>query len=549
MLRFLRISNFALINHVELQFEKGFTVITGETGSGKSILLNALNLILGERADFSVIGPNAEKSVVEAEFYLTDFDVKLLFNTHDLDYEHETIIRREIYSNGKSRAFINDTPVSLNILKELTEKLIHIHSQYNTLELKNKNFQLDIIDELGDLKSLKDDFKLIYTNYVTLNRELQELKERTQTANLNQDYIHFQLNELQELKLDQTDYSLLEKELERTENSEQILESINAIVQLVEQDGNMLDRLQTIKNSLDRLKGVDVGLDAISDRIESLYIELKEIAHDSRDLTDKLEVNPNRIGFLIESLNQYNHVLNKHKLNNQEQLNGFMNELLQKITDAEEIAGRIGQLEQEERLLYNEMLEKAAILHGARCKAVETIENRIKVLLAELKLPETNLVFELQKRQQVNQSGETDVSLLFSANKGMNPVPIEKAASGGELSRVMLALQKMLSEKKVLPTVLFDEIDTGVSGDVAQKIGLLLQNMGDKFQLIAISHLPQVAAKATNHMKVEKASNEFSTQTTVLNLNADERIEEIARLMSGEQITPAAIANAKALMN
>jgi DNA repair protein RecN (Recombination protein N) len=549
MLRFLRISNFALINHVELQFQKGFTVITGETGSGKSILLNALNLILGERADFSVIGPNAEKSVVEAEFYLADFDVKSLFDMHELDYDDETIIRREIYANGKSRAFINDTPVSLNILKELTEKLIHIHSQYNTLELKNKNFQLDIIDELGDLKSLKNNFHEVYSNYVKLNKELQDLKERTQTANLNQDYIQFQLNELQELKLDQTDYSALEKELEKTENREQILQVLNALVLLAEQDENVLDRILSVKNALDRLKGVDVELDAISDRIESLYIELKEIARDARDLTDKVEVNPNRISFLTESLNHYNHVLNKHKLTNQEQLNAFMNELLQKITDAEEIARRISQLEQEERILQSEMHEHAAILHQARCKAVETIENRLKELLAELKLPETNLVFELHKRPHVNQSGETDVTLLFSANKGMNPVPIEKAASGGELSRVMLALQKMLSEKKVLPTVLFDEIDTGVSGDVAQKIGLLLHNMGNKFQLIAISHLPQVAAKATNHMKVEKASGTFSTQTSVLTLNEDERIEEIARLMSGEQITPAAIANAKALMH
>ena len=327
MLRRLRITNFALINQLELHFDSGFTVITGETGSGKSILLSALNMILGERADFSVIGSNGDKSVVEADISLSAFDLKYFFDTHDLDYEQETLIRREIYTGGKSRAFINDVPVSLNILKELTEKLIHIHSQYNSLELKNKEFQLEIIDALGQLNLEKKAYQVSYFKYVELKKELNLLREEIQNSDLNHDYILFQLNELIELRLDQTDYIQLEKELKKAENSEMIIRMLGLITQLMEQDGNVLDQLSQLKSSLDRLKGVDSDLDFISSRIDSQIIELKEIVSDSHDLSDRVVVNTERIKFLTESLNEFNRVLTKHKVGNQEELKAVQKDL------------------------------------------------------------------------------------------------------------------------------------------------------------------------------------------------------------------------------
>ncbi len=548
MLRRLRITNFALINQLELHFDSGFTVITGETGSGKSILLSALNMILGERADFSVIGSNGDKSVVEADISLSAFDLKYFFDTHDLDYEQETLIRREIYTGGKSRAFINDVPVSLNILKELTEKLIHIHSQYNSLELKNKEFQLEIIDDLGQLNLEKKAYQVSYFKYVELKKELNLLREEIQNSDLNHDYILFQLNELIELRLDQTDYIQLEKELKKAENSEMIIRMLGLITQLMEQDGNVLDQLSQLKSSLDRLKGVDSDLDFISSRIDSQIIELKEIVSDSHDLSDRVVVNTERIKFLTESLNEFNRVLTKHKVGNQEELKAVQKDLTIKINESKNAEHRVLELENIISELHRRLKQNASELHQARTGAVQHIAKELKVILATLKLPDTNLIFELSELNELNVNGSTAVSLLFSANKGIQPIPIEKAVSGGELSRVMLALQKMLSEKKSLPTILFDEIDTGVSGDVAQKLGVMLRNMGTHLQLIAISHLPQVAAKAVHHFKVQKNNNHQVTQTSVYPLSENERVEEIARLMSGENITEAAKENAKTLM-
>lgn len=549
MLRTLRIQNFALIDQIELNFNAGYSVITGETGSGKSILLAALNLILGERADFSVIGPSSDKAIVEAEFSLNGFQLNDYFKENDLDFEELTVIRREINTSGKSRAFINDTPVSLNVLKELTGSLVNIHSQYNTLELKSRTYQLEIVDTLGDLKGEAELFAKNYKSLSTLSSELKRLNEQLSTALQQQDYNAFQLKELEELNLERTDFNSLEGELLKSENSEGILSALQAIEGVVEGENQVLDRLRIVKASLDKIKGVDKDVDELASRIQSSMIELADIAADAQRFSEQIEIDPAKLVELTSVLNRYNHALKKHNLLDQAALMEFKNQLESSVVGTTDLQAEI------ERLTQNFSKEKIAVetaakkLHAARLKAIEPISKSIQAILVELKLPNTKLDFKLTERDELNASGCTDIVLNFSANLGIETVPIEKAASGGELARVMLALQKLISEKRLLPTVLFDEIDTGVSGDVAQKIGALLQKMGDHFQLFAISHLPQVAAKAAYHFRVEKEIINNRTTTRVAVLNEQERIEEIARLMSGELITDAAIENAKALMN
>lgn len=549
MLHALRIKNFALINQIELVLKPGYTVITGETGSGKSILLHALNLILGERADFSVIGPESDKAVVEAEFEMNGFHLESFFQENDLDQEERTIIRREINMNGKSRAFINDTPVSLAVLKTLTSALVNINSQYNTLELKNKAYQLEVLDTLSELQLKRADFTALFKKFNEQKSLLSSLKNSLSLALQQKDYTNFQLVELEALLLDSVDYTSVETELKKIENGEGLILSFSSIIGAIEDENQLVDKLHSLRTILDRSKGLDKSVDELSIRLNAVLIELNDISSDASRALESVETNPEKLLELTESLNHFNHVLKKYSVRDQQEMLELRNRLQKELFDTEATEHQINELEEVLKNLEKEITTKAKELHQDRLKAVQPVASELQEILEELKLPNTKLSFQLTEREELNQFGLTDVNLLFSANVGIETVPIEKAASGGELSRVMLALQKMISEKKVLPTILFDEIDTGVSGDVAQKIGALLQKMGTHFQLLAISHLPQVAAKASHHFKVEKEIIGNRTETKVKSLEMEERIEEIARLMSGENITPAAMETAKSLMH
>jgi DNA repair protein RecN (Recombination protein N) len=549
MLHALRIKNFALINQIELVLKPGYTVITGETGSGKSILLHALNLILGERADFSVIGPESDKAVVEAEFEMKGFHLESFFQENDLDQEDRTIIRREINMNGKSRAFINDTPVSLAVLKNLTSALVNINSQYNTLELKNKTYQLEVLDTLSELQLKRADFAALFKRFNEQKILLSNLKSSLSLALQQKDYTNFQLVELEALLLDSVDYSSVETELKKIENGEGLIVSFSSIIGAIEDENQLVDKLHSLRTILDRSKGLDKAVDELSIRLNAVLIELNDISSDASRALESVETNPEKLLDLTDSLNHFNHVLKKYSVRDQQEMLELRNRLQKELFDTETTEHQIIELEEVLKNLEKEITTKAKELHQDRLKAVQPVAAELQEILEELKLPNTKLSFQLTEREELNQFGLTDVNLLFSANVGIETVPIEKAASGGELSRVMLALQKMISEKKVLPTILFDEIDTGVSGDVAQKIGALLQKMGTHFQLLAISHLPQVAAKASHHFKVEKEIIGNRTETKVKSLEMNERIEEIARLMSGENITPAAMETAKSLMH
>lgn len=549
MITFLRVSNFALISELDLHLHSGFSVITGETGSGKSILLGALELLLGERADFSLIGPLSDKAVVEASATISSYDLLPFFQENDLDYADQTIIRREISNSGRSRAFINDTPVQLTILREFSSRLVNIHSQYNTLELKDRDIQLEMLDTIAELTEQRKEFTTLYKRYKHKNQELKAKEEELSNLLKQRDYNQFQLTELEGLNLFKTDYSSLEKELALAENSEQIVQVATFIADGLSQEGGVLEFLGKIKNELEKVKSIDKDLEDFYNRTTSVLVELKELMGDAERYAQTVDLDPRLKEQLTEKIDKFNHALRKHNLTDQQSLLELYESFGSYIEGTDQLEAEIVLLRSEADKLKRQVEEKSSVLHQARLKAKPEIEKQLTDLLAELKMENTMLSFDLEQKSEIGNGGSTDLTMRFSANKGIEAIPIEKAASGGELSRVMLALQKIVSEKKAMPTVLFDEIDTGVSGDVAQKIGNLLRKMGENMQLIAITHLPQVAARAEHHFKVEKFEANNKTVSVVRELNEDEHVEEVARLMSGEKISEEALLNARSLMN
>ena len=548
MLKSLQIQNFALIDRVELEFAQGFTVLTGETGSGKSILLGALGLIMGDRADFSVIGPNGEKSVSEALFEINTDKYKDWFKIHDLDLAPDVLIRREIHSGGKSRAFINDTPVSLAILKELTGSLFYIHSQYNTVELRSPAYQLQLLDALAELTTDSNQFKKDFTLFSNEKKELLQLKEVYESLLKKSDYDEFQREEIAALQLEKNNFDQLENELLLLARGEEIKELLNQVEHVIQGEGQSLTQLKQLEIACKKLQGVHPEISELENRLRSVVLELKDIAADATRITDHQVLDQERTQSLSVKMDEFNRILKKHQLKDQQELLNYFTELQGRNQDLSQMENKIEQMEQELKAKHDELLNRAGILHQSRLKAASTSAAKIVEVLELLKLKGTKLEFQLVERTELTSDGLSNVRLLFSANEGMDLVPIEQAASGGELSRVMLALQKVLSEITSLPTILFDEIDTGVSGEVAEKIGVLLSAMGKQGQLIAITHLPQVAAKGEVHLKVEKVSANGRTQSGVRVLNSDERTTEIARLLSGETISEAAMENARTLM-
>lgn len=549
MLIALNIQNFALIEQAQLVFHPGFTVITGETGSGKSILLGALNLILGERADYGVIRDKEDKTVVEATFRIAGFGLEGFFNENDLDFSTETVVRREITAQGRSRAFINDTPVQLNVLKDLSERLVHIHSQHHTLELKNPLFQLDLLDILADNSALRQEYKKDYLALRQLNAQLQEKKSELAKMLQDSDYNRFQWEELDALKLEATNYADLETELQSYEKIDDVKAGFASIVQAVADDRGTVDILSQLKSGLEKVHNLHPALSVLSERIVTTLVELKDIATDAEQQLDSLESNPERQAELTERMDLFNRVLRKHQAHDQKDLLAIYETLSQSQSGSDNLESEIEELEKTLKALHSRVQGLATQLHENRVAKAPAIAGKLMEVLNELKLVQTQVTFELEKAQKLDETGMSKLVLLFAPNAGLSPKPIEKAASGGELSRFMLALQLLLSAKKQLPTLLFDEIDTGVSGEVAQKIGQVLQRMGGGMQVLAITHLPQVAAKGANHWKVAKSAKGGQTITEVITLNENERVEEIARLMSGENINEAAILNARALMN
>lgn len=545
MLLYLRIQNFALIDDVTLHFQQGFSVLTGETGSGKSIILAATNLILGERADLKIIAPGAKKAIVEASFSVPE-TFKSFFEQHELDFEAQSIIRREVLSEGKSRAFINDTPVQLNVLKALTEQFIQIHSQYNTLELKSKSYQLQLLDILLGLGQERKFYEKQYQHYVhlaelklTKAQELAQLKQQ-------QDFNAFMLQELEALRLHDPALETLEQDLDRFQYSEQLQLAYGGMENLLQENG-VYDQLYRLKQELEKPRRIDPLLQQYYERLSAMLIEIKELARDAAAFSAQ-ELDLEQQQKLLQWQDQLNTCLLKHRVQHLSELKAVYADLSAKVDNLHELEQQLVELEAALVKSKSEVAQLALQLHQKRVAGAPKVSERLQKILHGLKLPHTTLTFQLDESQELQIQGYTQIQLLFSANLGHQPVAVEKAASGGELSRLMLALQQMVSEKKALPTIIFDEIDTGVSGEVALKMASLLQEMSKNGQCLAITHLPQVAAKAAHHFKVSKELVADRMITSVSTLNLSERRMEIARLMSGEQITEAALQHADNLL-
>ena len=548
MLAKIWIKNFALIQELRVDFSKGYTVITGETGSGKSILLGALNLILGERADFSLIGPETDKTFVEAEFAIKNLELSAWFKENDVDYDDNTIVRREINRNGRSRAFINDTPVSLVQIKQLTENLVNINSQHNTLALRDKNFHRNLLDILSGLEPEIEKYTDQFTRLKDNQKKLKSLIDRTNQADSDRDYLLFQLEEIDLLNLDKTDYAALESELNQQENMEDLTTALSAIAGGLSDDGSVLEQIKSIQTQLNKAKSTDCTVGDFATRIQSILLELEDLENESSNYLEKLEKDPQKVLELTAKLDNYNRISQKHKCSNQQELVDLQSSWQEQLQTSTEGRAEIEKLTLEVTAQEKAVIALANALHIIRKKTAPQIEKKITSLLDELKMPNTELKFEVVQTEQLNQNGNSNVGMKFSSNAGIQLQAMDKIASGGELSRLMLSIQCLISEMKALPSIIFDEIDTGVSGEVAQKIGQLLRRMGENRQLIAISHLPQVAGKATAHIKVEKSEVNGRVQSRLLILNQEERVEEIARLMSGEKINVAALTNAQNLM-
>lgn len=548
MIKSLSIENFALIDSLTIQFKSGFTVITGETGSGKSILLNALNLILGERANFSVIGNRSDKSVVEAEIDVSGFGLQPFFAMNELDYFDQAIVRREIHKQGRSRAFINDTPVHLNVLRDFTSQLVHIHSQYNTLELKDTRYQLKVLDVLADVVDEQKEFKDRMTAYQLLFRDLEDKKKELSEALSQIDYNTFQLNELKGLHLDEINYEEIQAKAKKAENADEIRSGLGDLKTVLSREGGVEDQLNYIKSVLVKKQNLDPSLESLFKRISDLLIEVSDISQEAERSLEKVEFDPRKLDEFVAQLDAFNRSMQKHGTSSQEELIVLMEELTVSTDNFGQLEKEIKRLEEKTAGARSELEVLAKTLHRKRLDAIPGIENAIKKALEELKLENTVLTFDLSETPEMNVYGASKLEILFSPNIGVDPVPVHQAASGGELSRVMLALQSLMSARIQLRTVFFDEIDTGVSGDVAQKMGNTLKKMGGEMQVIAITHLPQVAAKGGQHFKVTKELHDGKSTTFVKDLTLDERIEETARLMSGDEINVAALENAKLLM-
>ncbi len=546
MLTRLIIRNFVLINELDLDFNPSYTAITGETGSGKSILLNALGLIKGERADFGVIGPSDTRSIVEAHFNVRPEIIQWL-NERSLEPWKEVILRREIHKDGKSRAFINDTPVTLQDMKSLGERLFIIHSQYNTLELKNQEYQLYILDALCGTQTVFNAYLSGYQEYIKRNHALTIKAEELSLLESKMDYEQFMLTEILQLNLDAIDYEALSGQLELKEENQALISDISSLTAISESP--MLQDLSRLAKALERHESNINSLQEIKTIVEEISARFSELSYLSAKVLQQLETSEVDEAEILTQVDEFNRILNKHRLTSQEALLDLQHKLEGRVSELEELKAFISK---EQRVLLQQEIslrDNAKVLNKLRKEALPNIEERIQSGLNSLKLSGAQLMFRLTETTSLNARGMIDLEMLFSANKGMLPVPIQKAASGGELSRVMLLLQQLISSTLEMPSILFDEIDTGVSGDVAEKIGKLLKEMGQGRQLFAITHLPQVAAQAQHHLVVRKTENNQRIETSVAELVLEERVTEIARLMSGEVINDAALVNARNLMN
>ena len=549
MLNRIFIQNFALIDQLEINLHKGLQVITGETGAGKSIILGALRLILGERADLKNFADLDAKSIVEAEFRISK-NLQYFFIENDLDFDENTIIRREILPSGKSRAFVNDVPVTLDVLRELSENLVDIHSQFETSNLFSEAYQFKIIDGLSDNKNLIDAYQKDFAEFLKLNKELDKLKNQLSEGNKESDYKQFLLDELEAANLENVDYELLQSQISLAENKGTISELLAQIFARTDQDEvGVFDALYDIKNKLNKIAELSLQFSELNQRFEENYIELKDTLFQLQNEAENLETNPEDLLALQEQNDRINALFLKHKVSEIDDLLLIKEQLSAEQSSFVDLETRIASIEKEIATLEISLEKQANVLTKNREKASPIFKKSIEALLQQLGLEKAKVEVELTSTKDFGKFGREKIQLLFQANSGFPLKPIQSAISGGERSRVMLAIKKIMAENTELPTLILDEIDTGVSGRIAEEIGNVMQEMAKNMQLIVITHLAQVAAKGNNNYKVQKYDVSGKTQTQIVPLTQEEKLTEIAQLLSGSKITEAAILQAKELMS
>jgi DNA repair protein RecN (Recombination protein N) len=550
MLRSLSIRNYALINAVEIDLSKGLTIITGETGAGKSILLGALGLLLGDRADLAALSDPSQKCVVEGTFDISAYRMKDFFADNDLDYSPETIIRREISAEGKSRAFINDTPVNVSVLKNIAALLVDVHSQHETLTLGESAFQLSIVDAVAGTDELLAECKSAFRQYRKTNEQLLALQEMEAQSKKDLDYFRFQFDELETAALKGGEQPELEQELETLENAETIKSGLSrSSFALDGAESSLIAGLAEIKNTLGQLAKFNPQIAQLSERVNSAHIELKDLARELELLEGVIVHDPKRAEIVGERLDLIYRLQQKHGLKTIEELISLRDELGKKIEAIGSLEDQIKAAEKELDTIRKKLLDLSAKLSKKRSAAALKLEKEVKETLSLLGMPNAVLSVSIEALSEPRETGMDRVSFLFSANKGSAPQPLNKVASGGELSRLMLSLKALLARHTALPTIIFDEIDSGISGDVAAKMGSILNQMAQSMQVITITHLPQVASKGQSHLFVYKEESGKRSLTRIKPLTKDERINEIAKMLSAGKVGEAALKNAKELLS
>ena len=549
MLKHLSISNYALIDRLDVDFGESLTILTGETGAGKSIVVDALSMVLGQRADAGVLQDKTKKSIVEAVFDVSPYKLEKFFSKNELDYEELTTIRREINPEGKSRAFVNDTPVNLNLLRELTSRLIDIHSQHEALTLKEHSFRVDLLDAMAGNEKLILEFRNEINQFRSLKKELDDLLQIQEQAKRDEDYFSFQYNELDEAKLTAGEEESVENELSVLTHAEEIKQSLsNAFLALSSADENILVSLEQVRSLVAQSSKYNSALSPFAERIKSVLIELKDIAAELETAEADTIFDPAKMEELNDRINVINHLLSKHRLTTAEELLNLKSELEGKLKDISSYDDKISELKAEWEGSRKKVNELAITLSEKRKKIAPQLEKKICELLTKLGIPNAKLEIIISAKSEPDDYGKDNVLFEFSANKGETLKELDKVASGGELSRLMLSFKSILAEHKNLPAIVFDEIDTGVSGEIAGKMGTIMKGMSVNMQVIVITHLPQIAGKGEFHLQIYKEEKAGKTYTRLKKLSKDERILEIAKMLSSGAPTEAAIKNAKELL-
>lgn len=550
MLKSLFIRNFVLIDSLDIKFDKGFSVITGETGAGKSIILGALSLVLGQRADGKSIKNGSEKCVIEAVFDVSRYKLEEFFLTNDLEYDAEIcILRRELFASGKSRAFVNDSPVPLSVVKELGSRLIDIHSQHQNLLLGDNRFQLKVIDVMAENDILLILYRKEYSRYLSLKKELKELTEKALQTKQEEDYVRFQLEQLADAGLVAGEQEELEQELETLSHAEEIKGSLYKITRLL--DGEEQGAVQLIKEALstaDSLERYYPKAKEIAERLRSAYIDMNDLASETEVLKEDIEFNPERLDWVNERLNTLYTLEQKHRVSKVEELMELLDKYNKQLKEIDSFDEQIESLKKQLEVSHQELLQQAVVLSEQRKIASKAIASQLVEMVVPLGMPNTRFAIDFVPKQEPESDGMDEIRFMFSANKSAELQPVAQTASGGEISRLMLCIKAMIAGFTALPAIIFDEVDTGVSGDIADKMGDIMQELGTKMQVFAITHLPQIAAKGKDHYFVYKEDTDERTVTRIRKMNKEERVKEIARMLSGASLTSASIANAKELL-